>query len=49
MQTLPMILGVDEALAPRNGDLIRLAPNGPEVIEEVPAGAALSGRRVFDA
>ena len=30
--------GVDEALAPRNGDLIRLAPDGPEVIEEVPAG-----------
>ncbi len=31
-------LGADEALAPRNGDLIRLAPDGPEVIEEVPAG-----------
>ncbi len=31
-------LGVDETLAPRNGDLIRLAPEGPEIIEEVPAG-----------
>ncbi len=31
-------LGVEEALAPRNGDLIRLAPDGPEVIDEVPAG-----------
>jgi ribonuclease J len=31
-------LGVKEALAPRNGDLIRLAPDGPEIIEEVPAG-----------
>ena len=31
-------LGTEETLAPRNGDLIRLAPEGPEVIEEVPAG-----------
>ncbi len=31
-------LGTAETLAPRNGDLIRLAPEGPEVIEEVPAG-----------
>ncbi len=31
-------LGAEETLAPRNGDLIRLAPEGPEVIEEVPAG-----------
>lgn len=31
-------LGVEETLAPRNGDLIRLAPEGPEIIEEVPAG-----------
>jgi len=30
--------GVEEALAPRNGDLIRLAPEGPEVIDEAPAG-----------
>ncbi len=31
-------LGVEEALAPRNGDLIRIAPEGPEVIDEVPSG-----------
>lgn len=31
-------LGADEALAPRNGDLIRIAPDGPTVIDEVPAG-----------
>jgi len=31
-------LGVEEALSPRNGDLIRIAPEGPEVIDEVPAG-----------
>ncbi len=31
-------LGVGEALAPRNGDLIRIAPDGPAVIDEVPAG-----------
>lgn len=31
-------LGVREALSPRNGDLIRIAPDGPAVIEEVPAG-----------
>ena len=35
---LALALGTNEALAPRNGDLIRLAPEGPEVIEEVPAG-----------
>ncbi len=35
---LAYVLGVEEALAPRNGDLIRLAPDGPEVIDEVPAG-----------
>jgi ribonuclease J len=35
---LAYALGVEEALAPRNGDLIRLAPDGPEVIDEVPAG-----------
>jgi ribonuclease J len=29
---------VPEAIAPRNGDLIRLAPGRPEVIDEVPAG-----------
>lgn len=33
-----MALGVEDAIAPRNGDLIRLAPGAPEVIEEVPSG-----------
>jgi ribonuclease J len=31
-------LGVEDAIAPRNGDLIRLAPGAPEVIDEVPSG-----------
>ncbi len=31
-------LGAVHAIAPRNGDLIRLAPGKPEVIDEVPAG-----------
>ncbi len=35
---LAYALGVEEALAPRNGDLIRLAPDGPEIVDEVPAG-----------
>ena len=30
-------LGVN-ALLCRNGDLVRLAPGGPEIIDEVPAG-----------
>src|SRR5262249_2867567 len=29
---------IPEAIAPNNGDLIRLAPGAPEVIDEVPAG-----------
>jgi ribonuclease J len=33
-----LTLGVKDAIAPRNGDLIRLAPGEPEVIGEVPAG-----------
>ncbi|MCB2114664.1 MAG: ribonuclease J [Parvularculaceae bacterium] len=33
-----LTLGVDDAIAPRNGDLIRLAPGEPEVIDETPAG-----------
>jgi ribonuclease J len=33
-----MTLGVEEAISPRNGDLIRLAPGRPAVIDEVPAG-----------
>ncbi|MEO1136407.1 MAG: ribonuclease J [Pseudomonadota bacterium] len=31
-------LGAARAFAPRNGDLIRIAPDGPERIDEVPAG-----------
>jgi ribonuclease J len=31
-------LQVPEAIAPKNGDLIRLAPGAPEVIDEVPSG-----------
>jgi ribonuclease J len=31
-------LQVPEAIAPSNGELIRLAPNGPAVIDEVPSG-----------
>ncbi len=30
--------GVPKVLICRNGDLVRLAPNGPEIIDEVPAG-----------
>lgn len=38
-------LGVRDSIAPRNGDLIRLAPGAPEVIDEVPAGRwILDGR-----
>ena len=33
-----MTLGVEDAISPRNGDLIRLAPGEPKVIDEVPAG-----------
>ena len=35
---LTLELQIPEAIAPSNGDLIRLAPGGPEVIDEVPAG-----------
>ncbi len=31
-------LGAHKSFAPRNGDLIRIAPDGPERIDEVPAG-----------
>jgi ribonuclease J len=30
--------GVPKVLICRNGDLVRLAPNGPEIIDEVPSG-----------
>ncbi len=31
-------LGAEKSFAPRNGDLIRIAPEGPERIDQVPAG-----------
>ncbi|WP_425407942.1 ribonuclease J [Hyphococcus sp.] len=31
-------LGAEKSFAPRNGDLIRVAPDGPERIDQVPAG-----------
>ena len=31
-------LGVEDALAPRNGDLVRIAPGDLEVVDEVPSG-----------
>ncbi len=31
-------LGVPHGLVPRNGDLVRLAPGRPDVVEQVPAG-----------
>ncbi|MEO0398903.1 MAG: MBL fold metallo-hydrolase RNA specificity domain-containing protein [Pseudomonadota bacterium] len=41
-------LGVKDALAPRNGDLIRLAPGEAEVIDEVPEGRLmLDGRNLL--
>ena len=33
-----MSLGVKDAIAPRNGDVIRLAPGAPAIIDEAPAG-----------
>lgn len=43
-----LALGVAEAIAPRNGDLIRLAPGAPEIIDEVPAGRLyLDGRMLM--
>jgi ribonuclease J len=34
-------MGVDKAISPRNGDMIRLAPGEPAVIDEVPSGRLL--------
>lgn len=43
-------LQVPEAIAPRNGDLIRLAPGPAAVIDEVPAGRLyLDGARLIEA
>jgi len=41
-------LGAQEAIAPRNGTLIRLAPGPAEIIDEVPAGRLyLDGRILY--
>ena len=40
-------LGAKEAIAPRNGDIIRLAPGTPEIVEEVPAGRLLLDGRLL--
>lgn len=38
-------LGVEDAISPRNGDLVRLAPGAPDIIDEVPSGRLfLDGR-----
>ncbi|MFZ5618327.1 MAG: ribonuclease J [Pseudomonadota bacterium] len=42
-----MTLGVKDAIAPRNGDLIRLSPGEPEVIDEVPAGRWLLDGKIL--
>ena len=34
-------MGVDKAISPRNGDMIRLAPGEPAIIDEVPSGRLL--------
>ena len=44
---LALELGVEGSFSPRNGDLIRIAPNGPELIDEVPAGRLHRDGHVF--
>ena len=34
-------LQVQQSIAPRNGDMVLIAPNGPRIIDEVPAGRLL--------
>jgi ribonuclease J len=49
-QALARELQVEETLAPRNGDMIRLAPGPAEVIDETPAGRLhLDGTRLIPA
>ncbi len=38
MPSLARRAGVPQVLVCRNGDLVRLAPDGPEIIDEVPSG-----------
>lgn len=40
-------LGVNRAIAPRNGSLIRLAPGDPEELDDVPAGRLLLDGRIL--
>ncbi|MEM9495044.1 MAG: ribonuclease J [Pseudomonadota bacterium] len=40
-------LGVEASLSPRNGDLIRIAPEGPTLLDEVPAGRLYLDGAVF--
>jgi ribonuclease J len=40
-------LGIPHAVAPRNGDLIRLAPGKPEIIDEVPSGRLYIDGRIL--
>ncbi|MFT4091446.1 MAG: ribonuclease J [Asticcacaulis sp.] len=35
---LAVEIGIPEQVTPRNGDMVRLAPGKPEIIDEVPAG-----------
>lgn len=40
-------LGVPDVIEPANGTMIRLAPDGPEIIDEVPAGRLFLDGRVL--
>lgn len=43
-------LQVPEAISPRNGDIVRLAPGGPAIVDGVPAGRLyLDGQRLVPA
>ena len=37
--------GVPHGLVCRNGDVVRLAPNGPEIVDQIHSGRALQGRQ----
>jgi ribonuclease J len=42
-----LTLGVEKALAPRNGDMMRLAPGAPDFIDEVPSGRLLLDGKIL--
>jgi ribonuclease J len=44
---LAMSLGCEQAVVPRNGDLIRLAPGEPAKVDEVPSGRILIDGKVL--